>query len=181
MLSVLGLPHSVSTRRGSRARNLVVRSRAAGAWLLEHFGQYSAGKTLPVWLLGADDRYRKAFLDAYLAGDGHWASSKRRWELSTSSLQLAVGLRLLGQSLGFQGTLSWYQPSTTHILEVQLRDAPQRAHRVHLTDHGHGIVDDCAVWSKASKVEDIGLQVVYGLLIESDGSFVADGLIHHQP
>jgi len=166
--------HAYDKAVGSRARTVEIYGKAVANWLLEHFGQYAAGKRLPVWLLGAEERYRKAFLYTYLAGDGHWSPVKRRWELSTASKPLAVGLRLLGQSLGYQGSLSWTDPKPN-----QVSPAPQRSWRVQLTDHGHAQLLDGILWTKVRAATESGRGVVYSMVVEGDESYIADGLISH--
>jgi hypothetical protein len=145
---------------------------------VNHFGKRAEGKRLPMWLLGASKIVRDAFLDGYLSGDGCWVEEKRRWQASTASKELAVGLKLLGQSLGFSSSFSWVDPKVTHIGGVELKKAPQRSWRVHFKEDGRGQFDDGFVWQKMRAPEPGGVRMVYDLVVAEDFSYIADGIVH---
>ena len=68
------------------------------SWLLEHFGQHSYGKTIPAWALTMPERHKRNLLDGYLSADGH--ETNRQQLAATVSKKLAIGIRLLAESLG---------------------------------------------------------------------------------
>lgn len=154
-------------------------SRPVADWLAGEFGRRSGEKRLPVWLLGAPREYREAFLEGYLYGDGFWSEAKQRWEMSTASKPLAIGLRLLGQTLGYDAGYDWVDPKTDTICGTKLRTKPQHAHRVRLSKSGRGFVEDGVAWSKVRRVEPVEVAEVYDLSVEDDHSYLADGLISH--
>lgn len=147
-------------------------------WLDQEFGHLAESKTLPAWLLGAPTHLQRRFLDAYLEGDGHWSEPKHRWEISTASKPLAIGIKLLGQALGYSTSFSWVDPKVSHIQGVALKQAPQRSYRVQLNESGHGLVEDGVMWQKIRSVKPVGVREVFDLVVDEDFSYVADGIIH---
>lgn len=149
-------------------------------FLLENFGHRAEGKFLPTWLLGAARPLREAFLDGYLTGDGHYDEQREKWTASSASKELALGLKLLGQSLGYSAGFSWVDPKVTRIGGVESRKEPQRAFRVTFTPLGRGnaIEEDGLAWQRIRKVEPTEPAMVYDLVVAEDYSYVADGIVH---
>lgn len=172
----LGL--TTSRRQHDNAVCTVVNKTELAAWLDTHFGHLAAGKKIPGWLFGAPRLARGAFLQGYLAGDGHWSTPKRRWEAGSASKALAIGVKLLAQSLGYNTAYSWVDPKVTEICGVELKKVAQRSHRVQISDHGHGVFEDEMLWGKIRSVEPAGTQMVYDLVVAEDHSYVADGIVH---
>lgn len=176
LMEAVGLSVGTYPREGSRA----VRVDGDGAarlvaFLREHFGEYANGKRLPVWLLGAEERFRKAFLNEYLVGDGHQDEAKRRWQASTASKALAIDLRLLAQSLGYAAVYSWVDPKPN-----AMSASPQRSHRVTISESVRNVVvEDGVMWCKVVNVERATGLEVYDLNVQDDHSYLADGLWSH--
>lgn len=150
-------------------------------FVLAHFGEHADAKTIPAWLLGAPEPIRRAFLDGYLSGDGYFDAARGRWTMGTASKALAVGLRLLGQSLGFSCGFSWSDPKVTFICGRQLVAPPKRSWRVTMTsrDRGIALVQDGLSWQKIRKVTPVRVPAVYDLAVEEDHSYIVDGLVSH--
>jgi hypothetical protein len=142
-------------------------------WVIVNFGEHADGKYLPLWLHSAPRYVQDAFLEGYLTGDGYWNEGKRRWEIPTASKELAVGLRLLGLSLGYTTSFSWVDPKPNVMC-----DAPLRSYRVHFSENGHAVVEDGVAWQKIRSIEPAGTATVYDLVVAEDASYVGDGLIH---
>jgi len=176
MISLLG--YSPREKRHDNAACVRFYAPEFAHFVVEHFGKRAEGKHLPGWLLGASKVTRDAFLEGYLSGDGCWVEEKRRWQASTASKGLAVGLKLLGQSLDYSSSLSWVEPKQTHIQGVELKAPPQRSWRVHFKERGRGVFDDGLIWQKMRGVVPAGENRVYDLVVADDFSYVADGIIH---
>jgi intein/homing endonuclease len=176
LLDALGVKYR-RTRAGSKTPQVMLHNAALARWLDEHFGHLANGKKVPPWLLGAPEPAREAFLDGYLKGDGHWSEPKQRWEFGTASKALAIGVKLLAQSLGYNTSYSWVDPKVTHIAGVELKNPPQRSHRVQVSDHGHGIFQDGMLWGKLRSATPVGTRTVYDLVVAEDHSYVADGIV----
>jgi hypothetical protein len=146
----------------------------------DEFGQHSDGKCIPTWLLGASEEHRRAFLEGYLSGDGWWDEQKQRWTFSSASKELAIGLRLLGQSLGWAGSYSWVDPDVTHICGRALKVKPMRAHRVTLSgSKNQAVMEKHQQWMRVRSIMPAEPQMVYDLHVKDDHSYLADGLISH--
>ncbi len=168
-------------RNGTSAGRVDAYKRDAtptAQWLVANFGRRSGGKRVPSWLLGAPEELRRAFLEQYRMGDGHWDERKGRWQLSSASKELIIASRLLGQSLGCTCGYSWVDPKVTHIAGRELQATPQRSHRLTLTVSGrNATVEDGVAWQKIRRVEPAGKCDVFDLSIAEDNSYVVDGLI----
>ena len=148
--------------------------------LLREFGQHSDGKRVPTWLLGATMGQQRAFLDGYLSGDGWWDEQKQRWSFSSASKELAIGLRLLGQSLGWAGSYSWADPNVTQICGRVLKAKPKRAHRVVLSgSKSQAVMEKHQQWLRVRSITPAEPQMVYDLHVKDDHSYLADGLFSH--
>lgn len=154
------------------------RNAEVSRYLLDNFGVGSSEKSVPSWLLTAPEASRSALLEGYLFGDGHWSPAKNRYEASSASKALTIGVKLLGQSLGMTCSYSWTDPQVTEICGTPLISPPKRSHRTQLTNHGHGIRDRDMVWSKMRDVTPSGEATVYDFVVAEDCSYVGDGLVH---
>jgi hypothetical protein len=89
---------SVTVTRGLPASHVGVRSVAYARWLRAHLGDHPQLRQIPLWLLGAHEKYRQAFLDGYRSGGGR-CQPARADGARTPGKPLAVGLYLLASSL----------------------------------------------------------------------------------
>jgi len=148
-------------------------------WLVQHFGKLAHGKKIPAWLLSADSSVRSSFLTGYLSGDGH--IGPRKSSASTVSKNLAIGIRLLVETLGFRAGLS-FNKQHTHTIEgrkVNVRDIwtvrweTVASARSAFEENGHA-------WSLVKSIAPTGeTKPVYNLSVEIDESYVADGIVVH--
>ena len=167
-------------RRHDNAHCTVISHTAFCTWLEREFGRLSDGKQLPGWMLGAPKPLRQALLDGYLAGDGHGSQARQRWEFGTASKRLALGLKLLAQSLGYGTSFSWADPKVDQIGGVPLKSTPKRSYRVQLTDpaRGNAIIEDGFLWGKIRKVTPAARREVLDFVVAEDFSYVGDGIVH---
>lgn len=174
------LGYHASRRRHDNAHCTTISSAGLCRWLFEQFGRLSDGKEIPGWLLGAPQELRQAVLDGYLAGDGHRNDDRGRWEFGTASKQLALGLKLLAQSLGFGTSFSWVDPKVSSVNGRDLKSAPKRSYRVQITDldRNSAIFEDGFLWSKIRKVTPVGVREVVDFVVAEDFSYVGDGIVH---
>lgn len=171
-------------RFNSGAHEAWVHRATLARWLYEHFGRYSEGKRVPTWLLGAPGFLRNPFLDGYLSGDGYYNQGNRRWEASSASRDLALGIKFLGQVHGYSTGFTWVDPKVTHIMGRELPKKPRRSFRVNLSEHSRGIIEPGVAggpryqWGRIRSVKPVGVQTVYDLVVAEDYSYVADGIVH---
>lgn len=150
----------------------------AGSWLVENFGRYAAGKTLPGWLLTSG--HRAEWLDGYLAGDG-FERDGASWAV-TVSRPLAVGLAVLGATLGLAPQVKLTSPPATR--QIEGRTVTQRPwYRVGLrrqVARRYIRWQDGAAWGAVKSSTSTGeVERVWNLHVEEDNSYTADGLVVH--
>ena len=150
------------------------------AWLKEHFGYGAAGKTIPGWLLAQPESARREFLSGYLSGDGH-SPKPGKWSATTVSLNLAVGIRLIAESLGWTSLLSKNKRRDTGVIEG--RKVSQRQSwtvALSINDGRYSRTIDGMRWVKQRKaVEPGNVETVHCLSVEEDESYIAWGFAVH--
>ncbi|PWI04801.1 hypothetical protein DIZ27_43145 [Streptomyces sp. NWU339] len=151
-------------------------------WLAEHFGQHAHGKTVPAWALTLPVESRRALLDGYLSADGNTGSVYT--QTSTVSKRLALGLRMLANSLGYVANVSGpYSRKGVRKIEGRVvNERPQwhvnwiaagPKHAFHVDEGGYR-------WAPVKSVEPTGRTVeVFNLSVAEDESYVADGITVH--
>lgn len=177
-LEILGL--HVARRRHENAHCTTASSGPFCGWLYEWFGHLSDGKRLPGWVFGLPRHLRQALLDGYLAGDGHYNEERGRWEFGSASKALALGLKLLAQSLGHPTNFSWVDPKVKEIAGTELKNTPKRSYRVQIMEpgRGNGIIEDGFLWGRIRKVTPVGIRNAMDFVVAEDFSYVADGIVH---
>jgi site-specific DNA-cytosine methylase len=144
-----------------------------------HFGTGAAFKQVPAWAL-ADllPEHRAQLLAGYVSADGH--IGPRRAELTTISKRLAVGMRLLVQSLGLTPSVFRAEQHATSIEGRELNVQP--LWRVTWENNGSAqeafVGDDTFLWAPTREWSNDGDETtVYNIEVEEDHSYVADGIV----
>lgn len=153
---------------------------ALAHWLIDNFGQYAYGKTIPAWALTMPVEFRTELLEGYLSADGHRTS--RRTTAVTVSKRLAIGVRLLAESLGYRVGLTYSKPRGKGVIEGRsvnqraqwgLHWETNRSQRAAFDDGEHA-------WSLVKEIKPCHTNVeVYNLAVAEDESYVADGIVVH--
>lgn len=147
-------------------------------WLREQFGHRSEGKGVPSWLYGAPEHLRRAFLDGYMAADGHFTGQYHTAQ--TSSRYLAFGLRTLLGTLGYSAAVRRFQ-NREHIQgrpvnaceAYQIRWWPVLKRKQVTFEDGHA-------WAPIREVKDLGRNsLVYNIEVKDDQSYVVEGIVVH--
>ncbi len=149
------------------------------SWLVEHFGKLAHGKTLPAWALSMPLAWRYALLQGYLSGDGY--RSATHTNASTVSKRLAIGIRLLAESMIYRASLHRAPQHATQIegRAVNVRDL-WTVRWPHETTRHDAFADDLLAWSPVRDIRPGRLAVeVFNLSIQDDESYVADGIVVH--
>lgn len=164
------------------ACNFTSGHRGLTEWLAEHFGQHAYGKGIPAWVLTMPRAHREALLAGYLSADGHHGAVYT--QASTVSKRLAVGVRMLANSLGHVANLSG--PYTRKgIRKIEGRVINERPHWslswiAEGPKHAFHVDADGYRWAPVKSVEPTGRTVeVFNLSVADDESYVADGLMVH--
>jgi DNA (cytosine-5)-methyltransferase 1 len=149
-------------------------------WLRNNFGQYAPEKTLPAWIFGASTDQRWALIEGYCDADGSEDESGKVSSTSVSR-RLAVGIRLLLQSLGVVASIGECQPQTSllngkpvegrwsYCVTWQREITWEKCHRY-----------DLHIWGPVREVKAARKDVeVVDITVADDHSFIADGQVVH--
>ena len=155
-----------------------ITRRAFARWLVEHFGQKAHGKTIPTWALGMSRELREALLMGYLFADGF--PYKDGYKATTVSKPLAVGIKLLAQSLGWSVSLYRYQPNRTSVIEGRRVGERPQWQIVLRGQTRSAFIKNGNVFGLVRSVSPTGRkELVYDITVEADHSFLADGIVVH--
>lgn len=175
-----GLPAARWTRRRTRTAVLFeTRSWDLVRWLRRNFGKLAHGKTLPAWSLSMPRSCRAALLAGYCSADGH--DEGRKQDCITVSKRLAIGLRLLAESLGYRVSLYRVPQHATQIegRRLTVRDL-YRVKWTHDRKRNWHHESDAVAWSRVRSVIAHHPAVrVFNLSVDEDESYIADGLVVH--
>ena len=161
----------------------VASSRILIPWLKRHFGEYADGKTLPAWVYGASEVQRWAMIDGYGDADGHEHNENEVQFVSVSRC-LAVGMRLLLQSLGVPAHLSsrpaGEQPRVGDAERtMRCREAYSVSWRRE-TKWEKCHRSELHLWGPVRSVEPaVADAEVVDITVADDHSFIADGQVVH--
>lgn len=148
-------------------------------WLVEHFGRLAHGKTIPAWALTLYRGYREALLEGYLSADGH--KGQRVTFASTVSKRLAIGIRLLAESLGYRANL-YHRKQHCRVIEgrqLNVRDL-WRVQWESNASQRTAYADNGVSWSLVKRIQPGRRSVqVFNLSVEEDESYIADGIVVH--
>lgn len=172
-------------RNTSTAHQFITTFRGLAEWLVENFGKGAANKKVPGWALGMSHGRRKALLDGYVAGDGYLDTARGVVEASTVSKALAFGIKALACSLGSTVTVR-SKPAGDAVIQgrkVPTRQIWKLAWRVEIDSaHRQTWRTTQHEWTPIRSVApsvDGGEERVYNLSVETDESYVADGIVVH--
>lgn len=152
-------------------------------FLDEHFGSGANNKTIPAWILGLSEEYRRSFLDGYIFADGCPMKTKGRvagFQWATTSKALAVGVQMLCHTLGVSTVQGYHIPTRECIIEGRrVNERPQYSCRAFLNPRSSTEMGGIR-WGKVKSVAETGqVETVYNIEVEEDNSYTADGLIVH--
>lgn len=151
-------------------------------WLEEYFNRHSHHKTMPTWVFTMKREYRQALLDGYLSGDGcaFYHGTQNRYTGSSVSKKLALSIGTLAHTLGYHVGYGYNQPDVTEICGMELKEKPALRYLWRINEKGDGYVDNQEVINyKIRSVQQVEDCKFYGVVVEEDHSYFADGVIHH--
>ena len=160
---------------------IYIHGRAVARWLRTNFGHGAEHKTLPMWLLGAPNNLKKAFVEGYMETDGF--QSGQPWDEVnglTISKNLALNMRSLGISLGYASSIGYHVPPPTTVIEGRIVN--QKPYWVfnYSTSTRSSVEMDGYRWQCVRHMTPTGaVKTVYNIEVEEDNSYLADGLIVH--
>ena len=178
-----GMNHfSVLARDHSSADRLLICNAGLARWFKDQFGQNSYTKSLPTWALTMKEEWRQALLGGYLSGDGclHEHAGQDRWNISSASKTLTMGLGMLAHTLGWNIGFSESQNNVTEIMGVPLVNPSSTAYICRLTKSGNGVDGrDGFTYYKLKKLDPCPDEVEFYGVVTENHSYLSEGLISH--
>jgi DNA modification methylase len=172
---------------GTRSEGTAVQVRLKGLSelvreILARCGRGAGGKVVPGELLALPEDLARSVLDGYLSGDGHLVQSRNRWQATSVSRALLLGIAILAQRVHHTiASLSAGRPAGEAI--IQGRTVTTRQEWVLSFDDGASVgrkrpfmLDDGA-WKRVRSADPAGVEEVWCLKVEDDESFTAEGCI----
>jgi len=154
-------------------------SRLLCDWLTENFGKYSYGKEIPSWAFSMPANYRTALLKGIFDSDGY--KQDNHYKITTVSKKLALGIRLLGETLGYSSTIFFTKRPSKYLIEgrtVNQRDT----YVVELSNNKNNQIkdDNLHSWYFVKSITETNeIKTVYNFTVEDDNSYIADGMVVH--
>lgn len=161
---------------------VTVHSVALAALAAEEIGTGSAGKRVPEWVWRSGTDVRRAFLDGYIAADGHIPARRADGtSLHSINRRMLDDVRLLAIELGLNvGRVSTLERTETNYANAKtiysFRIYPGRLRHPYLVRHwtpGAGHLGA----TKILRVEPAGRARMWDIEVEGDHTFFADGAL----
>jgi hypothetical protein len=148
-------------------------------WLFQNFGKGAQAKRVPSWVLAMPVDWRAVLLRGYMSADG--SEDHRKQECSSVSKALAIGIRLLAESLGYRVAFHLAKARPENPIEGRVVRVRDQYHPVWVKDrkHEYCFADGTHSWSLVKRVQHVPRLRLFGLEVSQDASFVADGLVVH--
>jgi site-specific DNA-cytosine methylase len=149
------------------------------AWLVDNFGKGALNKRIPAWVFGMDEKLRTAFLKGLTDSDGSVERNKIRY--FSSSKALVLGVRFLGETLGYSTSVHYQKMKNTCVIEGRVCNQHNN-YSVALvkSEKETNIIRGNHTWYKCRSVNKTGeVKEVYNLTVEGDNSYIADGIVVH--
>jgi superfamily II DNA or RNA helicase len=150
-------------------------------WLTKHFGEYSHGKSIPPWCFGMNREWRESLLRGYMEADGY-KTPRSELTANTVSKELALGVKLLAQSLGHGCRLYKADPG---FGEIEGRSFRSRVRWIVVVGRktpvkGRAITCDGDSFYGPVRAGDGAADCdLYDLSVDDDHSYVAEGIVVH--
>jgi hypothetical protein len=150
--------------------------------ILDECGNGAAGKHLPPEAYGLPSILAKSLLDGYFSGDGNLVESRKRYQATSVSRALLLGIAILMQR-AYSAIASVYPGRKARssricgrivncqqewIFSCDMPDIERRKKPFFLED---------GAWKRIRKVEPSGEIETWNLRVEEDESFIAEGCV----
>lgn len=149
-------------------------------WLVENFGKYAFGKTIPGWVFGLNKSLIEALFRGYIDSDGH-IGKDGTIRVTTVSKSLAFGMRTIGEILGYQcGIYFSSRPKTSAIEGRVVNQKDTYTLHFRKTRVKSVIMESDYNWYKCRKVESTDrTETVYNITVADDHSYIVEGYAVH--
>ena len=166
----------------SRGRGVQLRS-ASGAWVdwlrSNGFGGDAHTKSVPRWVFRLPHSQKRAFIDGYIAADGHIRAGHRNVSITSASRDLLEQVRRPADAAAISAGL------TTLDLDLDASGAKATRHRGegrythHILYFSDEELDAPVHFVPVSGMEYAGEQATFDIEVEGTANFIANGIFAH--
>ena len=152
--------------------------------IFKQFGKYDEDKKIPEWVQDAPKEYIQKFTNGYMITERCINQKNGKYQLTTVSYDLALGVQRLFLKLGYLFGISKSILSQTTTIEE--RPSNQKKN---YTISGYyrnifkntSFIEDGYVWYAPLKIETYNVvnETVYNFEVENDNSYIVENLIVH--
>lgn len=149
--------------------------------ILRECGEGAGEKRMPPCAATLPKEQASALLAGYLSGDGYFIESRQRWQASSISRVLLLGVAALVQRVhGAIATVFAGRPArASHIQgrEVQCHQEWVLSFNARRERRQEEFILDDGAWKKVRSIEPAGEVETWNLRVEEDESYTAEGMI----
>ncbi len=161
-----------------RRRGVVLRANSAPwvDWLTANgFAGTAATKRVPDWVFRLPEAEKRAFIDGYLAADGHVRRGHRNVSIASTNRALLEQIRLLAIAAGLNpGKLSVWRSRRKLPL-----GAGEREYVTYMLSFSDETLDAPVHFVPVAGMTYLGEQETYDIEVEGTANFIADGVFVH--
>ena len=145
---------------------------------LHKCGKHAGEKTIPIEGISLNKELSEALLSGYLSGDGHLEPVSKRYQYSSSSRSLLLGIAMVFHRA--RGVCpSIYAGRGERVKEIRGRKIYCKQEWVSCAARKfcYGRIEQFCSWQSVKEVKPLGKADVWSIEVEDDHSFTAEGCV----
>ncbi len=132
-------------------------------------------KRIPMWVFELPLSQKKAFIEGYIAADGHFRKNHKNISITSVSKELLQDVKTLALTCGLDPTkISKWTRKEKKPLGKEIKEYTH-----YFLYFGESVFDSTLSFSKVSKIALLGIEETYDIEVESSHNFIANGFFVH--
>lgn len=132
-------------------------------------------KRIPDWVFELPMVEKNAFIEGYIAADGHFRENHRNVSITSASRELLEQVRLLGYMCGLNPTkISKWTRREKKKLGIE-----EKVYTHYFLFFGNTSFETSCIFSRVVSLEGLEDEITYDIEVENDQNFVANGIFVH--
>ena len=161
----------------------VICNTELSEFMMKRFGHGASEKFIAQDVLDMPVPLLKAFMEGYLAGDGHYNERTGEWNCNSVSEQLIRGLQQAIMKVYHAAPKYNFtkRPETATIESRTVNQMDTHSLRWHIGARKQDkmFYEDGKIWAPVKEIQSLSPTNVYDISVEEDHSFVAEGMAVH--
>ncbi len=170
--------HGLFGLAATRSRGIVWRVASAPLldWLhAAGFAGNARTKRVPAWVFRLPRSQQRAFIDGYVAADGHIRPGHRNMSITSASVELLEQIRQLAIAAG----LNPLKISAWTRREKKPLGGEEKEYTAHLLYFGEEVLDGPVHFVPVASMDYVGEIPTFDIEVEGTANFVANGVFAH--